>query len=57
MTSSDQLVITSGPYWYVRHPCYTGILLIAIGAGLVWGNWLGLGALTAVRVKLYETTS
>ncbi len=35
MTSSDQLVITSGPYRYVRHPCYTGILLIAIGAGLV----------------------
>ena len=46
MTSSDQPVITSGPYRYVRHPSYTGILLIAIGAGAVWGNWLGLGALT-----------
>jgi protein-S-isoprenylcysteine O-methyltransferase Ste14 len=46
MTSSDQTVITSGPYRYVRHPSYTGILLIAIGAGTVWDNWLGLGAVT-----------
>jgi protein-S-isoprenylcysteine O-methyltransferase Ste14 len=46
MTSSDQPVITSGPYRYVRHPSYTGILLIAIGAGAVWGNWLGLAGLT-----------
>jgi protein-S-isoprenylcysteine O-methyltransferase Ste14 len=45
MTSSDQPVITSGPYRYVRHPSYTGFLLIAIGAGAVWGNWLGLGAM------------
>jgi protein-S-isoprenylcysteine O-methyltransferase Ste14 len=27
MTSSDQAVITSGPYRYVRHPSYTGIPL------------------------------
>jgi protein-S-isoprenylcysteine O-methyltransferase Ste14 len=46
MTSSDQPVITSCPYRYVRHPSYTGILLIAIGTGTVWGNWLGLAALT-----------
>ena len=46
MTSSDQPVITSGPYRYVRRPSYTGILLIAIGAGAVWGNWLGLAGLT-----------
>jgi protein-S-isoprenylcysteine O-methyltransferase Ste14 len=44
MTSSDQPVITSGPYHYVRHPSYTGILLMVIGAGTVWDNWLGLGA-------------
>jgi protein-S-isoprenylcysteine O-methyltransferase Ste14 len=46
MTSSDQPVITSGPYRILRHPSYTGLLLIAIGAGAVWGNWLGLAALT-----------
>ena len=46
MTSSDQPVITSGPYRSLRHPSYTGILLIVIGAGAAWGNWLGLDVMT-----------
>jgi protein-S-isoprenylcysteine O-methyltransferase Ste14 len=46
MTSADQPVITSGPYRYLRHPSYTGIMLFALGAGFVWGNWLGLAAVT-----------
>jgi protein-S-isoprenylcysteine O-methyltransferase Ste14 len=45
-TSGDQPVITSGPYRLLRHPSYTGILLMMIGAGATWGNWLGLGVLT-----------
>jgi protein-S-isoprenylcysteine O-methyltransferase Ste14 len=49
-TSSDQPVITSGPYRFVRHPSYAGIMLIAIGAGAVWGNWLGLGVLTLLTL-------
>ncbi|HXY46148.1 MAG TPA: isoprenylcysteine carboxylmethyltransferase family protein [Acidimicrobiales bacterium] len=49
-TSGDQPVITSGPYRVLRHPSYTGILLIAIGAGAVWGNWLGLGALALMTL-------
>jgi protein-S-isoprenylcysteine O-methyltransferase Ste14 len=49
-TSSDQPVITSGPYRFVRHPSYTGILLIAIGIGAALGNWLGLGALTLLTL-------
>jgi protein-S-isoprenylcysteine O-methyltransferase Ste14 len=46
MTSGDQPVITSGPYRYVRHPGYTGVMLIVVGAGLVSGNWIGLAAFT-----------
>jgi protein-S-isoprenylcysteine O-methyltransferase Ste14 len=42
MTSTDQPVIASGPYRFVRHPGYTGVLLIVIGSGLVNGNWVGL---------------
>jgi protein-S-isoprenylcysteine O-methyltransferase Ste14 len=49
-TSSDQPVITSGPYRALRHPSYTGILLIAIGVGAVWANWLGLGVLTLMTL-------
>jgi protein-S-isoprenylcysteine O-methyltransferase Ste14 len=46
MTSADQPVITSGPYRFVRHPGYTGVLLIVIGTGLVNGNWIGLAGWT-----------
>jgi protein-S-isoprenylcysteine O-methyltransferase Ste14 len=46
MTSADQPVIASGPYRFVRHPGYTGVLLIVIGAGLVNGNWIGLAGWT-----------
>jgi protein-S-isoprenylcysteine O-methyltransferase Ste14 len=48
MTSADQPVITSGPYRFVRHPGYTGVLLIVIGAGLVNGNWVGLAGWTVL---------
>jgi protein-S-isoprenylcysteine O-methyltransferase Ste14 len=50
-TSRDQPVITGGPYRFVRHPSYAGILLAVIGLGLLIGNWLSLVAL-AVSVGL-----
>jgi protein-S-isoprenylcysteine O-methyltransferase Ste14 len=46
MTSADQPVIASGPYRFVRHPGYTGVLLIVVGSGLVAGNWVGLAGWT-----------
>jgi len=46
MTSTEQPVITSGPYRFVRHPGYTGVMLVVVGAGLVTGNWVGLAAWT-----------
>jgi protein-S-isoprenylcysteine O-methyltransferase Ste14 len=39
---ADQAVVTHGPYRGVRHPSYTGLLLIALGFGLGVGNWLSL---------------
>jgi protein-S-isoprenylcysteine O-methyltransferase Ste14 len=52
-TSGDQPVITSGPYRWVRHPSYAGILLAVIGLGLLIGNWLSLLCLTvAIAVGL-----
>jgi protein-S-isoprenylcysteine O-methyltransferase Ste14 len=38
----DQGIVSSGPYRWVRHPSYTGLLLIVAGLGLVAGNWLAL---------------
>ena len=37
-----QTIVTRGPYRWVRHPSYTGLLLIAVGFGLGAGNWLSL---------------
>ena len=37
-------LIRSGPYAFVRHPIYTGMLLGAIGATLVAGEWRGIVA-------------
>jgi len=45
-TSSDQPVITAGPYGVIRHPSYAGVLLAVAGIGLVVGNWLSLAILT-----------
>jgi protein-S-isoprenylcysteine O-methyltransferase Ste14 len=39
---ADQAVVTRGPYRWVRHPSYTGLLLVALGFGLGAGNWLSL---------------
>lgn len=35
-------LIRSGPYKYVRHPIYTGMLLACVGAALVVGEWRGV---------------
>jgi protein-S-isoprenylcysteine O-methyltransferase Ste14 len=41
---ADQAVVTSGPYRWIRHPSYTGLLLVLAGFGLALGNWLSLAA-------------
>lgn len=42
----DHELVTSGPYSYVRHPIYTGIMLAMIGSALAVGLlWLLLFAL------------
>jgi len=38
-----QTVISTGPYRYVRHPMYAGMLLFFIGVALLLGSWLGFG--------------
>jgi protein-S-isoprenylcysteine O-methyltransferase Ste14 len=39
-TVHEQHVVMRGPYRYIRHPSYTGFLLILVGFGLCVGNWL-----------------
>jgi len=37
-----QRVVQKGPYKYMRHPSYAGIILFFIGYGLLSKNWLSL---------------
>ena len=39
---AGQAVVSTGPYRRVRHPSYSGLLLIVAGFGLAAGNWLAL---------------
>jgi len=38
----DHQLIRSGAYRLVRHPIYTGILAMYVGAALVTGRWLAI---------------
>ena len=44
----EQTVVSTGPYRWVRHPSYCGLLLIVAGFGLSTGNWLSLAACVVV---------
>jgi protein-S-isoprenylcysteine O-methyltransferase Ste14 len=39
---ADQRVVDTGPYRVIRHPSYTGLLLVILGMGLGLGNGLAL---------------
>jgi len=38
----DHQLINGGPYRTVRHPRYLGVLLLALGASLLFRSWIGL---------------
>jgi protein-S-isoprenylcysteine O-methyltransferase Ste14 len=47
----DHELITSGPYRWVRHPIYTGLLLAFLGQAVAGGEWRGL---VAVAIGLWS---
>lgn len=55
-------VVSDGPYAVVRHPMYSGTLILVAGIPLLLGSWWGLAAspllvlLFAVRAVLEERT-
>ena len=59
-THSDHVLVTSGPYQYMRHPYYTATLLISSGIGLLLQHpaVLGLGlilfGLLSIRSRAEE---
>jgi protein-S-isoprenylcysteine O-methyltransferase Ste14 len=39
---NGQTIIQKGPYRFIRHPSYSGIILFCIGYGIISQNWLSL---------------
>jgi protein-S-isoprenylcysteine O-methyltransferase Ste14 len=52
MVGSDQRVVDTGPYRFVRHPSYTGLLLAIAGILLSWGNWAAMLGLLPILAGL-----
>ena len=44
VVQENHRVIETGPYRVVRHPSYSGLLLIFVGVGFTLGNWLSVAA-------------
>ena len=57
----NQRIVKEGPYKILRHPSYTGLLMIILGFGLAAGTWLGtavalllFGSATGYRIRIEE---
>lgn len=58
-----QTVVDRGPYRWVRHPSYSGMIVFFVGLGLALTNWLSLAVLAVaptfgliVRIRSEEKT-
>lgn len=54
----DHKVIDGGPYRWLRHPSYLGVVLTLCGIGVIGGSWLGMlimfvVPLTAFAVRIH----
>ena len=47
----DHELIRSGPYAYLRHPIYSGVLLAVAGTALVIGEWRGVVAFALISTN------
>ena len=45
-----QTIVRRGPYRWLRHPSYTGLMLMIAGFGLAIGSWLGAAAALVIVV-------
>jgi len=43
-----QKAIDAGPYAHVRHPMYTGSIVVHVGTALLLGSWIGLAVVPAL---------
>ncbi len=61
-TERGHTVVSTGPYRYVRHPAYVGMILVVLGAPIMLASWWALlpgvvsAALVIVRTTLEDRT-
>ncbi|MCI4349985.1 MAG: isoprenylcysteine carboxylmethyltransferase family protein [Thermoplasmata archaeon] len=58
---SEHRIVTAGPYRWLRHPSYTGVILAALGYAVIVGSWAGalvvaagVGGVIGYRVSVEE---
>jgi protein-S-isoprenylcysteine O-methyltransferase Ste14 len=52
--SSDQQIVTRGAYSILRHPSYTGGILMNAGVGIALGSWASALLMTAGSLAVYS---
>ena len=49
----NHAIITKGPYRFVRHPSYTGALVMLLGYAVILRSWIGVIVMLAVMLPIY----
>ena len=52
-TTSEQRLVTSGPYRWVRHPGYLGSIAVWVGASLAFHSWLSALIVAVIMLVAY----
>jgi protein-S-isoprenylcysteine O-methyltransferase Ste14 len=53
LIQTEQRIVDSGPYRYIRNPGYLGDLIMFISAGFAVMNWISVIAITVAMVNAY----
>lgn len=53
MLKQDHQLVRSGPYQYLRHPIYSGVLLGILGSAIAIGEWRGLVAFAIMSTNYF----
>jgi protein-S-isoprenylcysteine O-methyltransferase len=52
-TTSEQGLVTTGPYRWIRHPGYLGSIAVWVGAALAFHSWLAAALVAGLMLVAY----